>query len=550
MAIVICLAAYVFIRYTRWGMKLNAVGTSDRASQVNKVALKRTVMLGFLLSGALAGMFAYVYYLGKGYGNQVGYNLLSLDGFNTIAIALIAYNNPIAIIFVSFLFGILTSGMTVAAPFPQFQLALQVPYLIFGILIYTAAIAVLFMKFDPWTWYRHQRAFRRQPFFLQEHERLTQAIRAARQKHRQVNRKWLQEKKTFNGEWRQKQEAYKKQHGSEWRSRWVLDHLAAQKVIYQNNVAGIQSYADAIATNKKARRFLKVTSWKTFLDSQTGCDPVKYRENTFYMNGRALDKMQLALVAAKQDHAHQKKNNIATYFTKLAQLQKDTCGPKDEWKLAYEQIVNVKEQKNIARRRWTMRWTKIILTIGQRWYRHHHLQQAKRIKQLAQWQTRQDAKDKTETVWTKTKQAITQVWFYPLKITNFNVEVAQTHAETMYHQKEKHLQKWHDHYLANVINKQQQRLTKQMVTWADRFLKSNELYQDQKKMLAEKYLKVNQNHWIHLRENYRNEQTQLLANLKSDLNELKNLFASQKKVLRVQRRLQKKATNLAIEGAA
>ena len=528
LAIVICLCAYLLLRYSRFGLKLNALGSNSQASRVNNVAVKQTLMSVFLITGAVAGMFAYIYYLGKGYGNQVSYNMLSLDGFNTIAIALIAYNNPLAIVVVSFLFGVLTSGMTVTAPFPQFQLALQVPYLIFGILIYAAAIAMIFLKFDPWMWYVHHKAFRRQPQFVEQYVRLTKLIKEDKLRHKEAKTTWKAKKDAFDQTWKAKHADYRKQYGATWKQVWVKDNLQAQKELSKTTEALV--YADLVITYKKDRRFLKKTAWETYLKNQKGCDVITYKQNNFVMHARALDKLQLALAKAKTDAYNKSVNNKKTYMHKIFRLQAEICGSQQAWKDKYETCKTTLKQQHARKRKWTAWWTNLVLRIVLYQNLAFLLYKIKRAQQLAK------VAFAPNTELSKQQQVqrwLYKVWFYPLQVDNFDFATLEKHFTAQAKQKEILWRRWVQTRQGAVVQKQEQRLVKKMVRWTNRFLKDNKLFLDQKAELVTKYVVGSKKYYADLKAEYQTKQKTACQQLDTDLKKWRALFQAQKKVLKI-----------------
>jgi simple sugar transport system permease protein len=102
-AIAIALAVYVFLFRTSFGFELRTMGQSPRAAVFSGVSISKRTMSVFVISGALAGLVATNDILGNEHklieGFSPGY------GFTGIAVALVARNHPIGIIFSSFLFG-------------------------------------------------------------------------------------------------------------------------------------------------------------------------------------------------------------------------------------------------------------------------------------------------------------------------------------------------------------------------------------------------------------------------------------------------------------
>ncbi|ADL07362.1 ABC transporter permease [Thermosediminibacter oceani] len=99
---------YYLLMYTPFGFELRAVGQNQEAARTAGIKPERVYMVGFLLSGAVAGLV--------GLSDLLGYfGYMDLDfprnyGFDGIAVALIGQNNPFGIIVSAMLFGFLRRG--------------------------------------------------------------------------------------------------------------------------------------------------------------------------------------------------------------------------------------------------------------------------------------------------------------------------------------------------------------------------------------------------------------------------------------------------------
>lgn len=99
-AIVLAIAMYILINKTTLGYQLKACGSNRNAARYAGIRDKRNIVLSMAISGGLAGAGAALYYLS---GNTEffwsTYQSLPAVGFNGIPVALLAVNNPIAVIF-------------------------------------------------------------------------------------------------------------------------------------------------------------------------------------------------------------------------------------------------------------------------------------------------------------------------------------------------------------------------------------------------------------------------------------------------------------------
>ena len=99
-AILFAIAVYIILDKTTLGYELKACGYNRYAAKYAGIKDKRDIVLSMAIAGALAGASGSLYYLS---GNTEffwsTYQSLPAEGFNGIAVALLAVNNPIAVIF-------------------------------------------------------------------------------------------------------------------------------------------------------------------------------------------------------------------------------------------------------------------------------------------------------------------------------------------------------------------------------------------------------------------------------------------------------------------
>ena len=99
-AIAIAILIYVIMNKTTLGYQLKACGANRHAARYAGIQDKRNIVLSMAIAGALAAGGASLYYLS---GNTEffwsTYQSLPATGFNGIPVALLAVNNPVAVIF-------------------------------------------------------------------------------------------------------------------------------------------------------------------------------------------------------------------------------------------------------------------------------------------------------------------------------------------------------------------------------------------------------------------------------------------------------------------
>ena len=99
-AVFFAIVMYILINKTTLGYQLKACGSNRHAARYAGIKDKRNIVLSMAIAGSMAGGGAALYYLS---GNTeffwITYQSLPATGFNGIPVALLAVNNPIAVIF-------------------------------------------------------------------------------------------------------------------------------------------------------------------------------------------------------------------------------------------------------------------------------------------------------------------------------------------------------------------------------------------------------------------------------------------------------------------
>lgn len=99
-AVLFAIVMYILINKTTLGYQLKACGFNRHAARYAGIKDKRNIVLSMAIAGSMAGGGAALYYLS---GNTEffwsTYQSLPATGFNGIPVALLAVNNPIAVIF-------------------------------------------------------------------------------------------------------------------------------------------------------------------------------------------------------------------------------------------------------------------------------------------------------------------------------------------------------------------------------------------------------------------------------------------------------------------
>lgn len=108
LAILMCVAVYIFLWKTKWGYELRAVGANPSAAEYGGISPQKQIIIAMTISGALAGLVA----VGEVMGNRYLYyhDFSGEVGFLGIAVALLGRNHPLGVFLAAIFFAILTRG--------------------------------------------------------------------------------------------------------------------------------------------------------------------------------------------------------------------------------------------------------------------------------------------------------------------------------------------------------------------------------------------------------------------------------------------------------
>ena len=145
-ACIIAVVMYIMMTKTTFGYELRACGSNRHAAKYAGINDKRNIILSMVISVALAAAGASLYYLA---GNTEffwsTYLSLPAEGFNGIPVALLASNNPIAVVFS----GVFMSMLNIAGT----QLKSLTAYneyiadIIIAIIVYLSAFSMFIKQF-------------------------------------------------------------------------------------------------------------------------------------------------------------------------------------------------------------------------------------------------------------------------------------------------------------------------------------------------------------------------------------------------------------------
>ncbi len=110
LALLAAAATWWLLSRTTIGFELRTVGANPGAARYAGMSITRNIMVAMAISGALAGLAGTVEVLGVSICRCLPMFFSSGYGFDSIAIALLAKNNPFGILAASFLFGAMRNG--------------------------------------------------------------------------------------------------------------------------------------------------------------------------------------------------------------------------------------------------------------------------------------------------------------------------------------------------------------------------------------------------------------------------------------------------------
>lgn len=136
LAILAAISVWFLIRRMRLGYEARAVGASPGSARAGGISIGSVQIQVFLISGALAGLVGMQQLLVER--GALVQNYQALLGFTGIAVAFLARNNPIGIVFAAFVWAILSRGDTAV----QLQTGLPREFVIIfqGILILSVVV--------------------------------------------------------------------------------------------------------------------------------------------------------------------------------------------------------------------------------------------------------------------------------------------------------------------------------------------------------------------------------------------------------------------------
>ena len=144
--IIVAITLLILSKYTVFGHKINSTGLSLEGSKYAGYNVNLIKLATFAISGALSGVLAMILYTARtpNIPATILNVIVPVEGFNGIAVGLIANNNPVGIIAVSAIIGLFKTSSSFLPMSPVFN------DVIIGLLMLGAALSIIMYKYKPW----------------------------------------------------------------------------------------------------------------------------------------------------------------------------------------------------------------------------------------------------------------------------------------------------------------------------------------------------------------------------------------------------------------
>jgi simple sugar transport system permease protein len=139
LAVAVAVVLWFLMARTAFGYQMTAVGTSPRVARYAGIPVRRTMLIAFLVSGAMGGLAGGVEILGNQY--RVVQDFSASWGYTGIAVALLGMATPVGCLVAALYFGILGAGAE------QLQFRLGVPA---SLALIVQALAVILVLAAGW----------------------------------------------------------------------------------------------------------------------------------------------------------------------------------------------------------------------------------------------------------------------------------------------------------------------------------------------------------------------------------------------------------------
>ncbi len=143
-AIGVCILAYIILNKTTFGYELKACGFNPDASNYAGINEKKSIIFSMIIAGAFAGLGGALTYL-SGTGLALGTaEILPVEGFNGIPVALLGFSNPLGVIAAALFISYIDLGGTYMQ---ILSIPIEIIDVIVAIIIYFSSFALIIKLF-------------------------------------------------------------------------------------------------------------------------------------------------------------------------------------------------------------------------------------------------------------------------------------------------------------------------------------------------------------------------------------------------------------------
>ncbi len=130
-AVVLAVAMYIYLKYSKHGYEINVVGESERTAQYVGINVKKVILRTMLLSGMLCGLTGFLF---AGLNQNINPDSVGGRGFTAIIVAWMARFNPLTMILMACLVLLLQQGASQISQDLNIQQAM--PDVIVGVILF------------------------------------------------------------------------------------------------------------------------------------------------------------------------------------------------------------------------------------------------------------------------------------------------------------------------------------------------------------------------------------------------------------------------------
>ena len=143
-ALVMTIATYIYLHYTKHGYEISVVGESERTARYIGIKVERVMMRTLLLSGGLCGLVGLI--LVAGINHTLTTTLAGGRGFTAVMVSWMSHFNPFTMILTSFLLVFLNRGASEIAT--AFSLNTSFSDILTGIIIFFIIGCEFFIRYQ------------------------------------------------------------------------------------------------------------------------------------------------------------------------------------------------------------------------------------------------------------------------------------------------------------------------------------------------------------------------------------------------------------------